>query len=309
MSSIRNLLCAAFAACMLLSASSAEARFGKHSDSSSSSDNNKSDSGKHGDSPRRHSSASAAAFLVNLLVDVLLDVHPAVAYVQAAPPPPQPPPPSEASPPPPPPPPPAAPLPPPTPQPRPSDMVPSGRVQTSSSSESSPLFVRLGVDGAALTTAAGVGAFLGVEGRRAGMDARAMTLTIPTDDGTEGRDSLTVMNFHLTYALIDQARTRLRLEGGISTVHAPDVTMLGPSVALSLEAGLVGNLDLEVRTQATPYPYQQLDGQAGLALHLNSMVLRGGWRRLYLNDNGRVDDVVHEDTFGGPYVGVGFAFF
>jgi hypothetical protein len=305
-SSIRNLLCAAFAVCMLLSASSAEARFGKHSDSSSSSDSKSTthdasavgDSGKHGDSPRRHhASASAAAFLVDLLVDVILDSHPAVTYVPAAPPPPQPPPPQ------------AAPPPPPPPQPRPPDAVPSGRVQTSSSAESSPLFVRLGLDGAALSTAAGVGGFLGVEGRRAGIDARAMTLTIPTDDGTEGTDSLTVTNFHLTYALIDQARTRLRLEGGISTAHAPNVTMLGPSVALSLEAGLVGNLDLELRAQATPYPYRQLDGQAGLAVHLNSMVLRAGWRRLYLNDNGRVDDVVHEDNFGGPYAGVGFAFF
>jgi hypothetical protein len=41
-SSIRNLLCAALAASVLLSAPSAEARFGKHSDSSDSSDSNQS---------------------------------------------------------------------------------------------------------------------------------------------------------------------------------------------------------------------------------------------------------------------------
>jgi hypothetical protein len=98
------------------------------------------------------------------------------------------------------------------------------------------------------------------------------------------------------------------VEAGVSSAHAPDLTALGPSFALSLEACLVGNMDLELRAQATPYPYRQLDGQAGLALHLNSLVLRGGWRGLYLNDNGLVDNVVHEDAFGGPYAGVGFAF-
>jgi hypothetical protein len=294
-SSIRNLLCAALAASVLLSAPSAEARFGKHSDSSDSSDSNQSkthdasavgdDDGNQKKSSRRHSHASAgASFLVDLVLTLLTPPHPVVAYVA---PPPPPPPPPEAVPPPPP------------------------RVRTSRA-EPSPLFVHLGVDGAALDTTAGMGAFLGVEGVRGGMDARALALMRPSDDETTARDSLTLMSVHLTYALVARDRARLRLEGGFSSAHIPGLTAIGPSMALSLELGLASNLDLELRTQATPYPYRQFDGQAGLALHLNSVVLRGGWRTLYLDENGLVDgllqDTVQADTFGGPYAGIGFAF-
>ncbi|MFL5345673.1 MAG: hypothetical protein ACJ8AT_12835 [Hyalangium sp.] len=298
--SIRNLLCATLAVSVLFSAPRAEARFGKHSDSSSSSSSSDSkthdasavgDSDKHeSSSHHHHSSSSAAAFLVDLLLDIALNTRTTVAtHVEVAPAAAPPPPPVEVVPSPP-------PLPPPPPQ-----------VRTSTS-EPSPLFVRLGVDGAALDTAAGLSAFLGVEGARAGMDVRGLQLVMPTDDETE-EDRLTVMSFHLTYALIAQERARLRLEGGLSSAHAPHVTVLGPSLGLSLEAGIAGNLDIELRAQGTAYPFRQVDAQAGLALHLNSVVLRGGWRTLYLNDNGVVDDVVHEDTFGGPYLGLGFAFF
>lgn len=289
MSSIRNLLCATLAVGVLLSAPSAEARFGKHSDSSESSDNSKKthnatavgDDGDDDAPRRRHRSSSKAAFLVDLLFTLFVETRPAVAYV-AAPPPPPPPPQNVES-------------------------LPEAEVRASPS-RPSPLSVRLGVDGAALTTAAGLGAFLGIEGERAGVDGRALALVLPTDDGTEGTDSITLMNLHLTYALLAEKTARLRIEGGISSAHAPDLTAIGPSLALSFEACLAGNLDLELRGQATPYPYRQLDGQAGLALHLNTFVLRGGWRTLYLNDNGLVDDVEHEDVLSGPYVGLGFAF-
>lgn len=287
MSSIRNLLCAALAASVLFSASSAEARFGKRSDSSDSSDKpskthkatavGDDDDDDGGGSTRRSSSGSSgASFLVDLLLTLLIETRPTVAYV-------------------PPPPPPAEPVP------------SSNQVQTSAA-QPSTLSARLGVDGAAMNTVAGLGAFLGVEGVRAGMDARALGLLLPTDDGTQGTDNITLMNLHLTYALIAHERARLRVEGGISSAHAPDLTAIGPSLALSFEACIAGNLDLELRGQATPYPFRQLDAQAGLALHLSSLVLRGGWRGLYLNDMGLVDDVVHEEAFGGPFVGLGFAF-
>ena len=290
MSSIRNLLCAALAAAVLFSAPSAEARFGKRSDSSESSEKKKSKT--HGasavgdddddDAPRRRSRGSRSSgwsFLADVILTLLIDTRPAVAYV--------------------------APPPPPPPQAQPQ---PSAEVRYAPAQQPSTTSVRLGVDGAAMNTVGGLSAFLGVEGVRAGMDARATGLLMPTDDGTQGTDNISLMNFHLTYALVATERARLRLEGGISSAHAPDLTALGPSVALSLEACLAGNLDLELRAQATPYPYRQLDTQAGLALHLNALVLRGGWRGLYLNDMGLVDDVVHEDAFGGPYVGLGFAF-
>ena len=288
MLSIRNLLCAALAASVLFSASSAEARFGKRSDSSDSSGSKKThnatavgddDDDDDDDAPRRRRSGSSgspgASLLVDILFSIFLDTRPAVAYV--APPPPS------------------------------VEPAPSSRVQAQAA-QPSPLSARLGVDGAALNTVAGLSAFLGVEGVRAGMDARATGLLLPTDDGTQGTDNINLLNLHLTYALLAQERARLRVEGGISSAHAPDLTAIGPSLALSFEACLAGNLDLELRAQATPYPYRQVDAQAGLAVHLSSLVLRGGWRALYLNDMGLVDDVVHEDAFGGPYVGLGFAF-
>lgn len=286
MSSIRNLLCAALAASVLLSASSAEARFGKHSDSSDSSDNSSKvhnatavgddDDDDDGGSTSGHSSGSSgASLLVDVLLTLLFDTRPAVAYMPPAPP---------------------------------AEPVPSSNEVQASADQPSLMSARLGVDGAAMNTVAGLGAFLGVEGVRAGFDARALGLLLPTDDGTQGTDNITLMNLHLTYALIAHEKARLRVEGGISSAHAPDLTAIGPSLALSFEACVAGNLDLELRGQATPYPYRQLDAQAGLALHLNSFVMRGGWRGLYLNDMGLVDDVVHEDAFGGPFVGLGFAF-
>lgn len=286
MSSIRNLLCAALAASVVLSASSAEARFGKHSDSSDSSDKpskthnatavGDDDDDDDGGSTRHHSSGSSgASFLLDLFLTLLIDTRPVVAYVPPAPP---------------------------------AEPVPSSNQVQTSAAEPSPMSARLGVDGAAMSTVAGLGAFLGAEGVRAGFDARALGLVMPTDDGTQGTDNITLMNLHLTYALLATEKARLRVEGGISSAHAPDLTAIGPSLALSFEGCVAGNLDLELRGQATPYPWRQLDAQAGLALHLNSFVLRGGWRGLYLNDMGLVDDVVHEDAFGGPFVGLGFAF-
>lgn len=288
MSSIRNLLCAALAAAVLFSAPSAEARFGKRS-SDSSEQKSHSSSGDNDDAPRRshRRKASGWAFLADVILTLLVDTRP-VVYAAAPPPPP---PPEQQQ------------QPPPQAQQQPPPYVARSRPRQEPTSS-----VRLGVDGAAMNTVGGLSAFLGVEGVRGGLDARAIGLLMPTDDGTQGTDNITLMNLHLTYALIATERTRLRIEGGISSAHAPDLTALGPSIALSLDAGLVGNLDLELRAQATPYPYRQLDTQAGLALHLNALVLRGGWRGLYLNDMGWVDDVVHEDAFGGPFVGLGFAF-
>lgn len=286
MSSIRNLLCAALATAVLFSAPSAEARFGKRSNSSDSSEKKSHDG--NDDAPRRsrHRKSSGWAFLADVVLTLLVDTRPVVyASTPPPPPPPQPPPQQQAQ------------------------MEAPPVVTRSRPARPEPTTsVRLGVDGAAMNTVGGLSAFLGVEGVRAGFDARAIGLLMPTDDGTQGTDNITLMNLHLTYALVATERARLRIEGGISTAHAPDLTALGPSIALSLDAGLVGNLDLELRAQATPYPYRQLDAQAGLALHLNALVLRGGWRGLYLNDMGWVDDVVHEDAFGGPFVGLGFAF-
>ncbi len=283
MLSIRTLLCAVLIGGVLFSAPNAEARFGKRSNPSKSS--SKSDD-THDASPvgsdndddddddsgccrdTPRSHSSSGSFLVDLLFAIFVDSRPSSSYVAPS----------------------------------------GGEVATTSSTSSSPLSLRLGVDGGALGGGGTLGAFLGIEGERVGFEGRAVALLLPTDDGTPGTDNINLTNVHLTVALLAREKARFRIEGGFSSAHAPDLTVLGPSLALSLEACLVGALDLEMRAQGTFSPYQQLDGQIGLALHLQSMVLRGGWRGLYLNDAGLVDGVVHEDTFAGPYLGLGLAF-
>jgi hypothetical protein len=168
--------------------------------------------------------------------------------------------------------------------------------------------VRMGVDGNILGSGAGANLFLAAEGRRMGLDGRLMLMSLPTDDGTPGTDALAVGTVHFTYALVAHERLRLRLEGGIGFATAPDMAAAGPSIGLTLDAWLFGPFDLEMRAQTTPFPYQQLDFQAGLALHLNVLVLRGGWRGIYLNDSGFVDGVSHQDTLTGPYLGLGLTF-
>jgi hypothetical protein len=168
--------------------------------------------------------------------------------------------------------------------------------------------VRMGVDGNILGNGAGANLFLAAEGRRMGLDGRLMLMGLPTDDGTPGTDELAVGTVHFTYALVAHERFRLRLEGGLGFATAPDMAAVGPSLGLTLDACLLGPFDLEMRAQTTPFPYQQLDFQAGLALHLNVLVLRGGWRGIHLDDSGFVDGVSHQDTLTGPYLGLGLTF-
>ncbi|HVG59894.1 MAG TPA: hypothetical protein VNA24_15165 [Hyalangium sp.] len=168
--------------------------------------------------------------------------------------------------------------------------------------------IRLGADGAALGGGSALHLFLAFEGDRMGLDLRGTGLTLPTDDGTSGTDSITLGSVHFTYALIARDNLRVRLEGGLSGARAPDLSVTGPSIALSMEGCLTQRVDLELRAQATPFPFQQLDAQAGVALRFQALVLRTGWRGLYLNDNGLVDDVEHADAFGGPFLGLGLTF-
>lgn len=278
MPSIRNLLCAVLVAGVLFSAHSAEARFGKRSESSESKDDDKPhDASAVGDDDDddkeekrgsggggRYYSRSSGSFWVDLLVAIFVN--------------------SSSS----------------------GHAAPSGNV--AANSQPNPLTMRLGANGSAMGRGAGLDGFIGIEGQQWGVDARALTLLLPTDDGSVGTDNLTLTSVHLTVAALAREKARLRIEGGFSSAHAPDLTVVGPSMALSFEACLAGPLDIEMRAQATPYPYRQLDANAGLAVHLNTLVLRGGWRGMFLDDNGLVDGVVHQDGFSGPYLGMGFSF-
>lgn len=172
-----------------------------------------------------------------------------------------------------------------------------------------PLSLRLGAQGLVLRgDAGGVDMFLGLEGRRFGMAAHVVRLGLPADDGADGTDRLTLVEAHLSHTLYVHEVVRLRAEAGMSIARAPDVTLMGPSLALSVEACVLGPLDVEARAQLTPLPYRQVDATAGLALHLGSFMLRGGWRGLFLDDMGVVDGISHQERLHGPYAGGGFTF-
>jgi hypothetical protein len=149
---------------------------------------------------------------------------------------------------------------------------------------------------------------LAFEGERLGLDGRVTGLALPTDDGTEGSDTLSLAGAHLTYALLTQERVRWRVEGGLTMAQAPDLKVVGPSLGTSFDARLARPLDLELRLQATPFPYRQLDAQAALALKGYPWVVRAGWRTLLLDDAGLVDGEVHRDVFNGPFLGFGLFF-
>jgi hypothetical protein len=164
---------------------------------------------------------------------------------------------------------------------------------------------RTGVEGQAWGGGAAVALNLGLEGLHWGVGGAMTSMELPTDDGTAGSDKLGLYSVHLTYALLTGDQGRLRAEAGVAGAKAPDVTMLGPSVALSFERCLFGAMDLEGRAQLVPVPYMQLDAQAGLGLHLGILTLRGGWRWLLLNDRGLAGRDAHQDILSGPYVGLG----
>ncbi|QRK10843.1 hypothetical protein JQX13_12660 [Archangium violaceum] len=173
---------------------------------------------------------------------------------------------------------------------------------------SHPIMVRMGVEGNVLRDGNSVGINLGFEERHWGVSTRFTGLTLNADDGTVGQDAIHLAEAHVTFAPVVGERGRLRMEGGVAAARAPDVTFIGPSMALSFERCLLGPLDLEGRLQWVPLPHLQLDGQAGLAVHLGVLTLRAGWRGLLLDDRGHVDGVVHRDMMGGPFAGLGLSF-
>lgn len=161
---------------------------------------------------------------------------------------------------------------------------------------------RSGGEGSAMELAAGL------EGRRWGFDIRGSTLSLLAEDGSGGRDTLRLLSTHLTFALWSTRTARLRVEGGVAAAQAPDVTFVGPSLAGSAEACLLGPVDGELRLQVVPFPHRQVDAQAGLAVHLGAFVLRTGYRWLLLDDAGWLGDGGNQDTLRGPYAGLGLTF-
>ncbi|QSQ12409.1 hypothetical protein [Myxococcus landrumensis] len=175
-----------------------------------------------------------------------------------------------------------------------------------------PLLVRMGVQGDVIKQGASMSLFMALEGRRMGLDTRITGMTLDPEDAAAPqakKDRITLLSARVTAALWASSRGRMRVEAGLTSAHAPHVIFVGPSFGASAEA-CVGRspLDIEVRLNATPFPHRQVDLQAGMALHLSAFNVRGGWRALYLNDAGHVDGVENEESLVGPYMGVGLTF-
>lgn len=142
------------------------------------------------------------------------------------------------------------------------------------------------------------------EGERLGFNLTWTGVYVPADDGSGGVDSIKLFNGMLTYSVLSRPQGRLRLEAGGMSAWAPDLVVLGPGLGVSGVLGLVGPLGLDGSVRMTPFPFRQVDAQAGLTVGLGPLGFRGGFRGVYLDDAGIVDGVVHTDVFAGPYLGL-----
>ncbi|RKH15979.1 hypothetical protein D7Y13_27655 [Corallococcus praedator] len=167
-----------------------------------------------------------------------------------------------------------------------------------------PFSFRTGVLVAPLQGGPGMDFSLGWDVHRFGADLRVTRLDLARA-GTDSRSERTLGELHVTYSPVVHESLRVRAELGVSTADAPQGLYVGPSLGMSLEACVLGPLDVEARMQVTPFPYRQVDVRSGLALHLGGFMLRGGVRGLYLDPSVSVG---MRDRLFGPEFGVGFVF-
>lgn len=153
-----------------------------------------------------------------------------------------------------------------------------------------------------------LGLVAGLEIDRLGLNLGAQHLSVATDDGTSGNDTIQQLSVRMSYALLVGSRGRVRVELGADTFFAPDVTLFGPTAGFSGTFWLFGTVALEGSVMASAYPFWQLDGRAGLVIGLGALGLRAGFRAQLLDDQGVVDGEAHRDVFMGPYAGLGFTF-
>ena len=67
---------------------------------------------------------------------------------------------------------------------------------------------------------------------------------------------------------------RLRIEGGVNSAFAPDMTAIGVSGGVSTVWGVAGPVGIEGAIHYTPYPFIDVDWNAGFVLNLSPAVLR-----------------------------------
>lgn len=147
---------------------------------------------------------------------------------------------------------------------------------------------------------------LQADGEQLAFGTRLNVFNLATDDGSQGRDTISLLSLKPGVVLVSREDLRVRLLAGVDLAFAPDVTFIGPGLGASTLMRVTGPLKLEASAHWTPLPFTQLSGEAGLALELGPVRVRGGYRATYLDDQGHLDPTApsNRDLFMGPYVGV-----
>jgi len=153
-----------------------------------------------------------------------------------------------------------------------------------------------------------IGLQLGVEGTRWGAYAQATGILFNGGGGFFSDETIGLVNGYVTYALLADPRARLRVEAGITGAFATDLTVIGPGIGASGLLKVIGPFQLEGAIHGTPFPYRQLDWNAGVGLDFGVIGVHGGWRKIILDDRGLVDGVINRDVFSGPYLGLAITF-
>jgi len=168
-----------------------------------------------------------------------------------------------------------------------------------------PTRMDLSVDAGLVSQGYVTGLGMQVDGELLGFGARLNVLNLAADDGSQGRDTLSLLSLKPSVLLVARDELRVRVAGGVDMAFAPDAIFVGPGVGASMLLRLVGPLKLEMNGNWTPFPFTQLSGEAGLALELRPVRVRAGYRTIYLDDQGHVDPGYdHREFFSGPFAGL-----
>jgi len=169
-----------------------------------------------------------------------------------------------------------------------------------------PTQVDLTADAGFVSRGYAMGLGLQVDGDQLAFGSRLNVFNLATDDGSPGRDTVSLLSLKPGVVLVSREDLRVRLLAGVDVAFAPDAIFIGPGLGASTLMRVTGPLKLEASAHWTPLPFTQLSAEAGLALELGPVRMRGGYRATYLDDQGRLDPnrVPNRDLFAGPYVGV-----
>lgn len=152
---------------------------------------------------------------------------------------------------------------------------------------------------------AGLNLKLGIDGRRWGGNFDMLTLPSTDPNDPNAVTSMPLLKGHITYSVVSDMHSRIRIEGGLAGIGAPDVTYIGPDVGVSATLALVGPLALEGGAHWMPVPASIVDLDGAVGLNFGALGLRGGWRWVRLDDKSQGGGV---DIFNGPMISVGVLF-